>query len=204
MKSKGKFFAELIIIIVTFLLFLAGLNHILETGNTLYAFGYFIPHYMLVYVYIAVFFAVLFAKSVCDCVSSFRKDKKKIGDDIRRIIINCLMLVTFALRMKLTDSITTTIADEMIDLSDGSKVCINERGSYNTYLDVYQINGIIAKSMTGGMHTDFSSQHCIEKGKWDYTYNESDKKLTILLYDNTGGADEDDGTEVAEYEFTLK
>ena len=204
MKSKSNIFTELIIRIVIFLLFLAGFKYILETGNTLCVFGHFIPHYTLVYVWVAAFCAVLFVKSICGCVSSFRKDKKKIGSDILRTVTVCMIFVTFALRMKLTEPVTAAIAYEIIDLSDGSKVCINERGSYNTYLDVYQINGIIAKSMTGGMHTDFSSQHCIENGKWDYTYNESDKKLTILLYDNTDGTDEDDGTEVAEYEFTLK
>lgn len=206
MKSKGNIFTELIIKIVIFLLFLAGLKYILETGNTLCVFRYFIPHNVFVYVCVAAFFAVLFVESICWCVSSFKKDKKKIGDDILRIISNCLLFITFALRMKLIEPVTAAIAYEMIDLSDGSRVCINERGSDNTtYLDVYQINGIIARSMTGGMNADFSSKRCIENDKWDHTYNESDKKLTIMLYDNTDGtADEEGSTEVTEYEFTLK
>ena len=202
MKSKGNVFTPVDIIeIVMLLLIIAELIYIFKTGNTLYVFGYFIPYSIFFYISFAVFFAVVLATSVSNCVISFRKDKKKIGSGILSIITTCLMFIVFTMRMTLTDSVTTTY--EIIDLSD-SKVCINERGSYNTYLDVYQINGIIAKSMTGKMNTDFPSQNCIENGKWYHTYNESDKKLTIMLYDNADGNDEDGGTEFTEYEFTLK
>ena len=99
-------------------------------------------------------------------------------------------------------------ANEEINLPDGNKIVLYEEdimqygGRIETAIKVYKVKGIIAKRIGICWESFYCNEYCLKENKWDYTYNEADKKLTLILKYNEP-KDEND-PDVLEEEFTLE
>lgn len=108
----------------------------------------------------------------------------------------------------IADTVKDFSAKEEINLPDGNKIVLYEEdftlygGSLETSIDVYEVKGIIAKYVGYCWESLYCDEYCLKENKWDYTYDEKDKKLTIIgRYDEL--KDEND-TGFWSKEFTLE
>ncbi|MDE5577277.1 MAG: hypothetical protein K2J11_07815, partial [Oscillospiraceae bacterium] len=115
------------------------------------------------------------------------------------------------------ENIKNTVDIEQITLSDGNEILLKERISHttigktrfeDTYMDVYQINGIAAKKL-GEIDESYFSNKCLLQDKYTYEYDEASKKLTIICEYGTYGngvvrLKEEYDTGFWEKEFTLE
>ena len=46
---------------------------------------------------------------------------------------------------------------------------------------VYEVKGIIAKYVGYCWESHYCDEYCLKENKWDYTYDGTDQKLTLIL-----------------------
>ena len=103
----------------------------------------------------------------------------------------------------IADTVNDFLAKEEINLPDGNKIILyEEKSSSGTAIRVYKVKGIIAKYIGYCWEDLYCNEYCLKENKWDYTYKEADKKITLILkYDEPRGSYAPD---VLEEEFTLE
>lgn len=157
-------------------------------GGELFLFGYvWYVNFILVFFQMVMFISFF--------ISWIGQPKSK-----KRIICMTLCAVMFVLQTGVivwyvyddTKNITDT---EQITLSDGNEILLKERISHykigetrfeDTYMDVYQINGITAKKL-GKIDETYFSNKCLLQDKYAYEYDEVGKKLTVTCEYGTYG-----------------
>lgn len=157
-------------------------------GGELFLFGYvWYVNFILVFFQMVMFISFF--------ISWIGQPKSK-----KRIICMTLCAVMFVLQTGVivwyvyddTKNITDT---EQITLSDGNEILLKERISHykigetrfeDTYMDVYQINGITAKKL-GKIDETYFSNKCLLQDKYAYEYDEVGKKLTVICEYGTYG-----------------
>ncbi|MDE6132979.1 MAG: hypothetical protein K2G04_06375, partial [Oscillospiraceae bacterium] len=187
------------IIAVWFLIFLV-LPKILR-DKTLYLFGNFIPE--------SIFWVLqwlpVFAAELAIHIKFFKEYNifKKITYTLLSCVIAAYMVYVT------TNTVNGFLAKEEINLPDGNKIVLYENtrivtalGERGTVIEVYKAKGIIAKKIGICWESLYCDDYCLNENKWDYIYDEADKKLTLLLsYDEQ--KDEND-TGFLSKEFTLE
>ncbi|MDE7279891.1 MAG: hypothetical protein K2N26_09230 [Oscillospiraceae bacterium] len=163
--------------------------------KTLYLFGNFIAEDIFHdFIYLALFLIYLLF---------YIKYFKKIHI-AKKIILALLYCVGIVLSVyDIAYTVNSFLAKEEISLTDGSKIVLYEqKSSSGTAIDVYKVKGIIAKYIGYCWEDIYCNEYCLKENKWDYTYNEADKKLTLILrYDEPRG---EYAPDVLEEEFTLE
>lgn len=103
-----------------------------------------------------------------------------------------------------------TLDMERIVLSDGKMILFSEYIDYMagttpelTYMNVYQINGVIAKKLGKIDESPFSNK-CLLQDKYTYEYDEANKKLTVICEHGSASLEEQNGTGFWSGEFTLE
>lgn len=180
--------------VIAVMLILYSLPNILE-DTTLYIFGNFIAEYIFHdFIYLALFLIYLFFY-----IKYFKK--MHIARKIIYALLYCGGIVLSV--YNIADTLNSFLAKEEINLTDGSKIVLYEKkSSSGTTIDVYKVKGIIAKNIGYCWEDLYCNEYCLKENKWDYTYNEADKKLTLILkYDEPRGSYAPD---VLEKEFTLE
>lgn len=87
----------------------------------------------------------------------------------------------------IADTVKDFSAKEEINLPDGNKIILYEEdftrygGPLETSIDVYEVKGIIAKYIGYCWESLYCDEYCLKENKWDYTYDETNKKLTLIL-----------------------
>ena len=119
--------------------------------------------------------------------------------------------ICFSIALSVYDIVETVncfSAKEEINLPDGNKIVLYEEdfmhygGEIETAITVYKVKEIIAKDIGYCWESLYCDEYCLKENKLDYTYNEADKKLTLILrYDEP--KDEND-PDVLEKEFILE
>ena len=192
---------------VCFLLFVIWICFMIKDDKTLYFSEYLLPE--LGFGYLAVSITSLISVAIA-AWRFFKKGKAKLDnntiDDFLRLIVSCFaFLVFFIIAVDtIKDAENSEIASELLILSDESRVLINEYEQFHGYakIQVYKINGIIAKEIYTFNEGSYFSDYCLKENKWNYTYNETDKKLMLILrYDEPK---DEDGSGFWEEEFTLE
>ena len=94
---------------------------------------------------------------------------------------------------------------ERITLSDGNEIIFKEyiEQKEYTYIEVYQVNGIIAKKI-GFIDEIFFYNQCLLQDKYSYEYDEAGKKLTVICEHGSASLEELYGTDFWEREFILE
>ncbi|MDE6762725.1 MAG: hypothetical protein K2J73_03475 [Oscillospiraceae bacterium] len=179
---------------IAFLIIYMFLPHIFK-DKTLYLFGNFIAEDIFHdFIYLALFLIYLLF---------YIKYFKKIHI-AKKIILALLYCVGIVLSVyDIAYTVNSFLAKEEISLTDGSKIVLYEqKSSSGTAIDVYKVKGIIAKYIGYCWEDIYCNEYCLKENKWDYTYNEADKKLTLILrYDEPRG---EYAPDVLEEEFTLE
>lgn len=187
------------ILITAVMLILLFLPDILE-GTTLYLFDNFISES----IFLALLYLLVFAVEIVLHIKFFKE-----YSIAKKIIYTLLSCVIAAGLVHITaNTVNGFSAKEEINLSDGNKIILYEEdiiqygGRSETAIKVYKVKGIIAKEIGICWESFYCDEYCLKENKWDYTYNEADKKLSLLLrYDEP--KDEDD-PDILEEEFTLE
>lgn len=129
---------------------------------------------------------------------------------VRKVIYTLLSCgIAVYLVHSTADTANRFSAKEEINLPDGNKIVLYEEKNISqvwsnpeTAIKVYKVKGIIAKNIGICWESLYCYDYCLKEDKWDYTYNETDKKLTLIIrYDKP--KDEDDPG-VREKEFILE
>lgn len=196
MKRIKETVIEVLVIsaVIAIMLILYSLPNILR-GTTLYLFGNFIAEDIFrnlrlwLIILIGLFVHIKYFKEY------------NIAKKIIRSLFYCASIVFLV--YDIADTVNSFSAKEEINLSDGNKVVLYEqKSSSGTAIDVYKVKGIIAKEIGYCWESLYCDEYCLKENKWDYTYNETDKKLTLILrYDEPKGEHDPD---VLEEEFTLE
>lgn len=201
---KIKKIIAFIAVIFFYALLLAGLTYMQKTESVLFLFGYLLREFDSLYGLWLVLLAVTMILTGTDFFSKPKSKKLHTG------IISGIVVLVVGIAPVVYDVVYLRIhslAFEKLYLSDGKKVLINEVDEIAGYRHeeciVYQFNGIAAKKL--GEIPEIFSNNCIEEGKWDHTYDESDKKLTINIYydEMSPYIKEEYDTGVWKQEFTL-
>ncbi len=185
-KTKKKM-SILDIVEVTGVFLILALIIVLDvTKRELLLFGYLFEKYFLTCVFYLTADIITFSGVK---VKEFNKKQKK-AFIVRRV----LTVVIIALGLPLWyENIKNTVDTERLTLSDGNEILLRERvrhtsgGTWDyTYMDVYRIDGIIAKNL-GKIDESYYSNKCLLQDKYTYKYDEAEKKLTIICEYGTYG-----------------
>lgn len=186
------------IIAVWVLIFLV-LPKILE-DKTLYLFGNFIPES----IFWVLWWLPFFAAEVIIHIKYFKE--YTVFKKIFYTLLSCGIAVGMVYIT--VDEITDFSAKEEINLPDGNKIVLYEKDvmqydrTNETAIKVYKIKGIIAKKIGYCWESRHFDDYCLKENKWEYTYDEADKKLTLILrYDKPK---DEDGVDIQSEEFTLE
>lgn len=182
------------ILITAVMLILLFLPDILE-GTTLYLFDNFISES----IFLALLYLLVFAVESVLHIKFFKE-----YSIAKKIIYTLLSCVIAAGLVHITaNTVNGFSAKEEINLSDGNNIVLYEKKSRSeTSITVYMVKGIIAKKIGYCYESYYCDECCLKENKWDHTYNEADKKLTLILrYDEPKGKYNPD---VLEKEFTLE
>ena len=197
MKWK-KAIGILALILVTIWVFLP--MYVRKMNITLYLFGNFIAE--------GIFHNSLYLIGALICLLIIITDFKsyKIAKKIIYSVALCFSIVSSV--CGIADALSDVSAKGEINLPDGNKIVLYEEdfmqygGELETAITVYNVKGIIAKEIGYCWESLYCDEYCLKENKWDYTYNEADKKLTLILrYDEPKNEDDPD---VLEKEFTLE
>lgn len=196
MKRIKETVIEVLVIaaVIAVMLILYSLPNVLD-DTTLYIFGNFIAeHIFHWFIYLALFLIYLIFY-----IKGFKK--LHIAKKIIYALLYCGGIVLSV--YNIADTVNSFSAKEEINLSDGNKVVLYEqKSSSGTAIDVYKVKGIIAKEIGYCWESLYCDEYCLKENKWDHTYNEADKKLTLILkYDEPRG---NYAPDVLEEEFTLE
>ncbi|MDE5991733.1 MAG: hypothetical protein K2G87_01645, partial [Oscillospiraceae bacterium] len=183
MKRIKETVIEVLVIaaVIAVMLILYSLPNVLE-DTTLYIFGNFIAE--------GIFHGSLFLLLLLPCLFLHIKFFKEYYI-VKKIIYPLLLCVAAVISVyDIADTVNDFSAKEEINLTDGSKIVLyEEKSSSGTTIDVYKVKGIIAKNIGYCWESIYCSDYCLKENKWDYTYNEADKKLTLILkYDEPRGS----------------
>lgn len=207
-KTKKKM-SILDIVEVTGVFLILALIIVLDvTKRELLLFGYLFEKYFLTCVFYLTADISLFSGIKAKKINK----KQKIA-----FIVGCVMtVVIIVLGLPLWyGNIKDTVDTERLTLSDGNEVLLRERvhpfsdGTDYTYMDVYRIDGIIAKNL-GKIDETYFSNKCLLQDKYTYEYDETSKMLTIICEYGTYGENsaarltEEYDTGFWEVEFTLE
>lgn len=188
----------LALILVTIWVFLP--MYVRKMNITLYLFGNFIAE--------DIFHNSLYLIGALICLPIIITDFKsyKIAKKIIYPVAMCFLISLSV--YDIAETVNGFSAKEEINLPDGNKIVLYEDNTSFavmsnpiTAVAVYNVKGIIAKRIGFLGEGIYCSDYCLKEDKWDYTYNKSDKKLTLIVRYNEP-KDEDD-TGVLEKEFTL-
>ncbi len=180
-------------VVVVFLIWWSFPN--ILSGKTLYLFSNFIAE--------GIFRGLCFL--LMALLSLFLNIKYVKEYRLGRKIICSLLFIVMALYSvyDIADTVSSFSAKEEINLPDGNNIVLYEKKSRSeTSITVYMVKGIIAKKIGYCYESYYCDECCLKENKWDHTYNEADKKLTLILrYDEPKGKYNPD---VLEKEFTLE
>lgn len=180
-------------VVVVFLIWWSFPN--ILSGKTLYLFSNFIAE--------GIFRGLCFL--LIALLSLFLNIKYVKEYRLGRKIICSLLFIVMALYSvyDIADTVSSFSAKEEINLPDGNNIVLYEKKSRSeTSITVYMVKGIIAKKIGYCYESYYCDECCLKENKWDHTYNEADKKLTLILrYDEPKGKYNPD---VLEKEFTLE
>lgn len=174
MKSKKA--AVLIAVIFVYAAVLAGFIYIQKTGRAFIIFGILIKEFSSLYSLLAVAFAVTVAWV-------FRKNNPP---KFKAVILSCIavLLGLFPVIYDVGSYHGKRITAEILTLPDGEKVLLDEvhYSEESAEIFVYKIGGCIAKE-TGSLFEGYfgSGFYGMEQGCWEYTYDEAEKKLKIII-----------------------
>ena len=177
MKRVKNAVIVFLVIAVWVLIFLV-LPEILE-DKTLYLFGNFIPD-MIFWV---LFWLPFFAAEVVIHIKSFKE--YTVFKKIFYTVLSCGIVVYMVYIV--ADKANRFSAKEEINLPDGNKIILYEEdftrygGPLETSIDVYEVKGIIAKYIGYCWESLYCDEYCLKENRWDYTYDETNKKLTLIL-----------------------
>lgn len=174
-RTKLNFIDVLEIAVLIICMFLP---HIFK-GKTLYLFGNFIAEDIFhSFIYLALILIYL--------LYDIKYLKKiPIAKKIIRALLYCAVIVSSV--YDIADTVSSFSAKEEIVLPDGNKIILYEEdftrygGSFETLIDVYEVKGIISKYVGYCWESHYCDEYCLKENKWDYTYDETDKKLTLIL-----------------------
>lgn len=204
MKSK-----EIVIGLIKFAVFILislWIYFMVKNDKTLYLSGYLLPKRGFTYIGLS---AIFLMSGLNVAWRFFKKNKAKLDDhtvtDLLGLIVYCFgIFVYLSIAVgEIKHAENYGLASEMLVLSDESKVLINECEIYSgrAEIQVYKIKGIIAKEIGTFSESSYFFDYCLKENKWDYTYSEADKMLTLTFrYDEP--KDENDSG-VREEKFTL-
>ena len=169
-------------------------------GTTLYLFGNCISES----IFWALLYLPVFAVELVLHIKFFKE--YNIAKKIFYTLLSCAIIA--GLVYITLNPVRHFSANEEINLPDGNKIVLYEEdimqygGRRETAIKVYKVKGIIAKRIGICWESFYCNEYCLKGNNWDYTYNEADRKLTLILkYDEP--KDEDD-PDVLEEEFTLE
>lgn len=175
------------------------LPKILE-NKTLYLFGNFIPRAIFVVLW---WLPVLVAEIIMH-IKFFKE--YTIFKKIFYTLLSCGIVVYMVYIV--ADEANRFSAKEEINLSDDNKIILYEEDfmqydrTSETAITVYEVKGIIAKEIGYCWESLYCDEYCLKENKWDYTYDETDKKLTLILkYDKTK---DENGVGTRSKEFILE
>ena len=159
---------------------LAELTYMQRTERVLFLFGYLLKEFDSLYVLWGVLLVVTMI--LIDTVFSDKPKTKKLHTGIiSGIAVLVIGIVPVVYNTVVLNSYTTAL--ERLSFVDDKKAIINEfhePDDTSADITVYQYDGAVAKKL--GEFPGFFSSHCIEEGKWDYTYDEWGRKLTVNIY----------------------
>lgn len=186
-------------VIAGYVLIIWGVPKILA-DKTLYLFGNFIAegifHNSVDLIWVLIWSPIL--------IKAFKS--YKIAKKIIYSVALCVAVIWSV--YDIADTVKDFSAKEEINLPDGNKIVLYEEDfmqydrTSETAITVYEVKGIIAKEIGYCWESLYCDEYCLKENKWDYTYDEKDKKLTIIgRYDEL--KDEND-TGFWSEEFTLE
>ena len=159
---------------------LAELTYMQRTERVLFLFGCLVKEFDSLYILWGVLLVVTMI--LIDTVFSDKPKNKKLHTGIiSGIAVIAVGIVPVVYNTVVLNSYTTAL--ERLSFVDDKKAIINEFHEPDDIcadITVYQYNGVVAKKL--GEFPGFFSSHCIEEGKWDYTYDEWGRKLTLNIY----------------------
>ncbi len=189
----------LILIIGVWLLIFLVLPKILR-GKTLYLFGNFVAE--------GIFHNSLHLICALICLPILITDFKsyKIAKKIIYTVAICFLIVSSVYGF--VDTINDFSVEREINLPDGNKIVLYEEDvmqydrTSEMSIKVYKVKGIIANKIGYCWESFYCDDYCLKENKWEYTYDETDKKLTLILrYDEPKSKYDPD---VLEEEFILE
>lgn len=195
-RTKLNFIDVLEIAVLIICMFLP---HIFK-GKTLYLFGNFIPES----IFWVLWWLPFFAAEVVIHIKSFKEYTA-----FKKIFYTLLSCgIAIGMVYITVDEITDFSAKEEINLPDGNKIVLYEKDvmqydrTNETAIKVYKVKGIIANKIGYCWESRHFDDYCLKENKWEYTYDEADKKLTLILrYDKPK---DEDGVDIQSEEFTLE
>lgn len=166
------------LVIAAWALIFLVLPKILE-DKTLYLFGNFIAE--------GIFHNFGYLIGALICLLILIKDFKsyKIAKKIIYPVALCFVVVSSV--YDIADTVNDFSAKKEINLPDGNKIILYEEDStlygvpIGAGIRVYEVKGIIAKYVGYCWESHYCDEYCLKENKWDYTYDETDKKLTLIL-----------------------
>lgn len=209
-KKKIKIGISDIIVFVILVIILGFFIYLVRTDSELFLFGY-----VWKINDIGNFFNILSAAAIFMAWKSKPQSKRRRNIMILAVVL--LALEAGLLAWSAYDNINEKADRERLVLSDGNEILLSERISHykigktkfeNTYMDVYQTNGLAAKKV-GEINESYFSNKCLLQDKYTYEYDEASKKLTIICEYGTYGDSvvrlkEEYDTGFWEEEFTLE
>ncbi|MCM1024137.1 MAG: hypothetical protein NC395_08785 [Prevotella sp.] len=175
---KPKKSVALTAVILLYAAALAGLIYMQKTGRAFIFFGILIKEFSSLYWLLAAAFLITLGWVLREKKSRIRK----------AVILTCLAALVGLFPVVYDTAFYNgkkRITAEKIVLSDDEKVLIDEvhdrYSEYHAEIFVYKIGGCIAKE-TGSLFEAYGwGFFAMERGCWEYTYDEAEKKLTIIV-----------------------
>lgn len=162
--------------------------YLYKTESDLFLFGHIWDKQFLNVFYLA----LIFIGYLIMWIGQPKSGKRKV------CMILCLVMIAFyiwGIPYSIYRDVKNTVDMERIVLSDGNEVLFTETISHvriieetfeHTYINVYQMNGIIVKKI-GEINESYFSNKCLLQDKYSYEYDEADRKLTVLCEYGTYG-----------------
>lgn len=195
MKRVKNAVIVFLVIAVWVLIFLV-LPKILE-DKTLYLFGNFIAEG----IFFVLWWLPVLAAEIIMHIKFFKE--YTVFKKIFYTLLSCGLVVYMVYIV--ANEVNSFSAKEEINLPDGNKIILYEEdftcygGPLETSIDVYEVKGIIAKYVGYCWESLYCDEYCLKENKWDYTYDETDKKLTLILKYDKPKDENDVGTRSEEF-----
>ncbi|MCH5348519.1 MAG: hypothetical protein J1E40_04285 [Oscillospiraceae bacterium] len=160
---------------------LAELTYMHRTERVLFLFGYFLKEYDSLYILWGVLLVVTMI--LIDTVFSDKPKTKKLHTGIiSGIAVLVIGIVPVVYNTVVLNSYSTAL--ENLSFVDSKNAIVNEchePDDTSAEITVYQLDGYVARKL-GEVPAWLFLDDYIQEGKWDYTYDEWGRKLTVNIY----------------------